>query len=110
MKLVLVFVSLISFGMAEEVIDGGGGGNEVLEESEPQTNSECHLRPVVHILQHPGCIPKPIPSFACFGTCSSYVQVRDLIDDPLTNHKILVLLFLLSTGFQLEILASRTVV
>lgn len=36
---------------------------------------ECHLRPVVHILQHDGCIPKPIASFACFGSCTSYVQV-----------------------------------
>lgn len=36
---------------------------------------ECHLRPVIHVLRHPGCVPKPIPSFACQGTCSSYVQV-----------------------------------
>ncbi|GBN18123.1 Bursicon [Araneus ventricosus] len=36
---------------------------------------ECHLRPVIHVLQQPGCIPKPIPSFACQGSCSSYVQV-----------------------------------
>ncbi|GBN06156.1 hypothetical protein AVEN_191211-1, partial [Araneus ventricosus] len=35
---------------------------------------ECHLRPVIHVLQQPGCIPKPIPSFACQGSCSSYVQ------------------------------------
>ncbi|KAG8182264.1 hypothetical protein JTE90_004720 [Oedothorax gibbosus] len=35
----------------------------------------CHLRPVIHVLQQPGCIPKPIPSFACQGSCSSYVQV-----------------------------------
>ncbi len=40
------------------------------------SKEECHLRPVIHVLQHPGCIPKPIPSFACYGTCSSYVQVR----------------------------------
>ena len=25
--------------------------------------------------QYPGCIPKPIPSFACTGRCTSYVQV-----------------------------------
>ncbi|KAI2810515.1 hypothetical protein BLOT_001677 [Blomia tropicalis] len=37
--------------------------------------AECHLRKVVHILQHPGCLPKPIPSYACYGTCSSFVQV-----------------------------------
>ena len=36
---------------------------------------ECHLTPVIHVLQHPGCIPKPIPSFACSGKCTSYVQV-----------------------------------
>ncbi|UYV69121.1 Burs [Cordylochernes scorpioides] len=35
----------------------------------------CILRPVIHVLQHPGCLPKPIPSFACQGSCSSYVQV-----------------------------------
>ncbi|UXI23133.1 hippocampus abundant transcript 1 protein-like [Sarcoptes scabiei] len=39
--------------------------------------SECHLRPVIHILQRSGCIPKPIPSFACYGTCNSYVQVSN---------------------------------
>ena len=52
---------------------------------------ECHLTPVIHVLQYPGCmyslcthqilimysgIPKPIPSFACTGRCTSYVQVR----------------------------------
>lgn len=36
---------------------------------------DCHLRPIIHLLKHPGCIPKPIPSFACTGKCSSYVQV-----------------------------------
>ncbi|XP_023244240.1 bursicon-like [Centruroides sculpturatus] len=36
---------------------------------------ECYLRPVIHVLQHPGCVPKPIPSFACQGRCFSYVQV-----------------------------------
>ena len=36
---------------------------------------ECHLTPVIHVLQYPGCIPKPIPSFACTGRCTSYVQV-----------------------------------
>lgn len=41
--------------------------------------SECHLRPVIHILQRSGCIPKPIPSFACYGTCNSYVQVGHMI-------------------------------
>ncbi|XP_040572364.1 bursicon [Lepeophtheirus salmonis] len=36
---------------------------------------ECHLTPVIHVLEHPGCISKPIPSFACTGQCTSYVQV-----------------------------------
>lgn len=35
----------------------------------------CNLRPVLHILQQPGCITKSIPTFACQGSCSSYVQV-----------------------------------
>ncbi|KAH8009427.1 hypothetical protein MRX96_016766 [Rhipicephalus microplus] len=35
----------------------------------------CQLRPVIHVLKQPGCQPKPIPSFACHGSCSSYVQV-----------------------------------
>ena len=37
-------------------------------------SDECHLTPVIHVLQHPGCIPKPIPSFACPGRCTSSVQ------------------------------------
>ncbi|XP_034938167.1 partner of bursicon-like [Chelonus insularis] len=36
---------------------------------------ECQVTPVIHVLQYPGCIPKPIPSFACTGRCSSYLQV-----------------------------------
>ncbi|XP_022252972.1 bursicon-like [Limulus polyphemus] len=36
---------------------------------------KCQLRPVVHMLQIPECGRKAIPSFACQGTCSSYVQV-----------------------------------
>ncbi|XP_026749033.2 bursicon [Galleria mellonella] len=36
---------------------------------------ECQMTPVIHVLQHPGCVPKAIPSFACIGKCSSYVQV-----------------------------------
>lgn len=37
---------------------------------------ECQLTPVIHVLQYPGCMPKPIPSFACTGKCTSYVQVN----------------------------------
>ena len=39
------------------------------------TADECKLTPVVHVLQYPGCVPKPIPSYACVGHCTSYVQV-----------------------------------
>lgn len=39
-------------------------------------SDECSLTPVIHVLQYPGCVPKPIPSFACIGKCGSYVQVR----------------------------------
>ena len=40
---------------------------------------DCQLTPVIHVLQYPGCIPKPIPSFACTGKCTSYVQVRRFV-------------------------------
>ena len=46
---------------------------------------ECHLTPVIHVLQHPGCVPKPIPSFACTGICTSYVQVRIFITKTYNN-------------------------
>ncbi|KAG6453468.1 hypothetical protein O3G_MSEX008171 [Manduca sexta] len=36
---------------------------------------ECQMTPVIHILKHRGCKPKAIPSFACIGKCTSYVQV-----------------------------------
>ncbi|XP_046742573.1 bursicon isoform X2 [Diprion similis] len=36
---------------------------------------ECQVTPVIHVLRYPGCFPKPIPSFACTGRCSSYLQV-----------------------------------
>ena len=36
---------------------------------------DCQLTPVIHVLKYPGCVPKPIPSFACTGKCTSYVQV-----------------------------------
>ncbi|KAK6622156.1 hypothetical protein RUM44_001963 [Polyplax serrata] len=38
----------------------------------------CQVTPVIHVLQYPGCVPKPIPSFACTGRCSSYLQVKSL--------------------------------
>ncbi|CAG9864374.1 unnamed protein product [Phyllotreta striolata] len=39
------------------------------------STDECQVTPVIHVLQYPGCVPKPIPSFACIGRCSSYLQV-----------------------------------
>lgn len=39
---------------------------------------ECQVTPVIHVLQYPGCVPKPIPSFACIGRCASYLQVGTL--------------------------------
>lgn len=41
-----------------------------------RSSDECQVTPVIHVLQYPGCVPKPIPSFACIGRCSSYLQVR----------------------------------
>lgn len=46
---------------------------------------ECQLTPVIHVLQYPGCIPKPIPSFACTGRCTSYVQVKSFISFALMD-------------------------
>lgn len=40
-----------------------------------RTSDECQVTPVIHVLQYPGCVPKPIPSFACIGRCESYIQV-----------------------------------
>lgn len=40
------------------------------------TADECQVTPVIHVLQYPGCVPKPIPSFACIGRCASYLQVK----------------------------------
>lgn len=39
-------------------------------------HSTCQLVNIIHLLKHTGCQPKAISSFACSGSCSSYVQVR----------------------------------
>lgn len=49
--------------------------NELRAEAAGSTD-ECQVTPVIHVLQYPGCVPKPIPSFACIGRCASYIQVR----------------------------------
>lgn len=41
-----------------------------------RSSDDCQVTPVIHVLQYPGCVPKPIPSFACTGRCSSYLQVK----------------------------------
>ncbi|XP_014256820.1 bursicon [Cimex lectularius] len=45
------------------------------KQNKPRRLDECDVTPVIHVLQYPGCVPKPIPSFACQGRCSSYIQV-----------------------------------
>ncbi|XP_050674857.1 bursicon isoform X1 [Leptidea sinapis] len=47
----------------------------VCQEVQLPPGQECQMTPVIHVLQHPGCVPKPIPSYACIGKCTSYVQV-----------------------------------
>lgn len=42
-----------------------------------QHRSACQLVHVAHLLRHVGCQPKAIASFACRGTCPSYVQVSE---------------------------------
>lgn len=37
--------------------------------------NNCQLTQVIHILKHAGCHPKEIQSYACSGSCPSYVQV-----------------------------------
>lgn len=58
-----------------------------------RAGDECQVTPVIHVLQYPGCVPKPIPSFACIGRCASYLQVRH----SLIMHQILHFFF---TDFQ----------
>lgn len=39
--------------------------------------SSCQLVQIVHLLQQSGCQTKAIASFACLGSCQSYVQVSN---------------------------------
>jgi hypothetical protein len=39
----------------------------------------CQLVQVVHLVRHPGCQPKAIASFACSGSCTSYVRVSSTL-------------------------------
>ncbi|XP_018494756.1 bursicon [Galendromus occidentalis] len=47
----------------------------LLRASTLNAEENCQLKPVIHVIKEPGCQPKPVPSFACHGTCASYVQV-----------------------------------
>lgn len=42
--------------------------------------SACQLVQIVHLLQHPGCQSKAIASFACSGSCTSFVRVSVFTD------------------------------
>lgn len=55
------------------------GCSSIQVKSVSSASDECSLTPVIHVLQFPGCVPKPIPSFACIGRCGSYVQVIELL-------------------------------
>lgn len=76
--------------------------NELRAEAAGSTD-ECQVTPVIHVLQYPGCVPKPIPSFACIGRCASYIQVRS--DLPL--RKILVFITDFKIFRYLEVKSGR---
>lgn len=68
--LILVYTCIVSIHQTVLTAAQNGDGKEG-----PRTSDECQVTPVIHVLQYPGCVPKPIPSFACIGRCSSYLQV-----------------------------------
>lgn len=43
--------------------------------SDKYQRSFCKLIPIIHLLHMPGCQSKAVASFACAGSCMSYVQV-----------------------------------
>ncbi|XP_060853444.1 bursicon [Rhopalosiphum padi] len=65
------FKYLIVLAMCNMAFANNGNGVIVTARS----SDDCQVTPVIHVLQYPGCVPKPIPSFACTGRCSSYLQV-----------------------------------
>lgn len=72
---------------------------------------ECQVTPVIHVLQYPGCVPKPIPSFACIGRCASYLQVNAHI--PLKklgflNIKILNMHYYLNNNINISTIWTQT--
>lgn len=80
--LILVYSVAVCIYQAIDVNAQNGDGKEAA-----RSNDECQVTPVIHVLQYPGCVPKPIPSFACIGRCSSYLQVR-LLDRKMSGKNI----------------------
>lgn len=68
----LILVSLWFLGLNQHLLQVNG--------------EDCRITPVLHVLQSPGCNPLTIPSFACVGKCTSYVQVsKKMWSDPCSN-------------------------
>lgn len=63
------------------------GCSSVQIKSVTSATDECSLTPVIHVLQYPGCVPKPIPSFACIGKCGSYVQVSFFYENKMSSKE-----------------------
>lgn len=68
--IILAYTWMVNVNNSVFAMSESGDGKEV-----SRTGDECQVTPVIHVLQYPGCVPKPIPSFACIGRCSSYLQV-----------------------------------
>lgn len=76
-----------------------------------RSSDDCQVTPVIHVLQYPGCVPKPIPSFACTGRCSSYLQVKSKIQNKILFshdvHNVMMLFWF--AGLRVENLADGKV-
>lgn len=77
--IVLVYTCAVSVNQTFAQNDG---------KEQPRSSDECQVTPVIHVLQYPGCVPKPIPSFACIGRCSSYLQVSFFPYSDRTENKL----------------------
>lgn len=71
MKMVKLFIILFLFSYKNRNIFSHFAIIDIVH-----IGDDCQVTPVIHVLQYPGCVPKPIPSFACVGRCASYIQVR----------------------------------
>ncbi|XP_067625666.1 bursicon isoform X1 [Eurosta solidaginis] len=65
-----IYFIFIRLGVAQADEDSVPVDNDI-----SHIGDDCQVTPVIHVLQYPGCVPKPIPSFACVGRCASYIQV-----------------------------------